>query len=76
VGDEVETLDYHTNRIGKGKKGVICIIYDEERVGVNFRTNIRGHSCDNTCEFSFGWYFWNEDLKLSKVNNWRDIICK
>lgn len=69
VGDLVEAIVDHPDRnkmILSGDRGIVCYVGTNNirRIGVEWESEIGGHSCEERCKRGHGWYVNPSDIAV------------
>lgn len=75
VGDRVEAVKNHPDGnvdICIGITGTVCHIGN--RIGVQWDHEIsQGHNCSNHCNYGYGWYVYEDEIKLYEEDDGVEI---
>lgn len=68
VGDLVEAIVDHPDRnktILSGDRGVVCYVgVNNIRIGVEWESEVGGHTCNGRCRGGRGWYVNHSDIAI------------
>lgn len=73
VGDRVICKGDYDNKNIVGKVGTVKIVHSECNIGIEFDTDINGHTCSGTCESGHG-YFVPEAFLMKLKDNHKIVI--